>query len=235
MKAIVLMPTYKEAETLEKTVSDLLVAARDIDLLIIDDNSPDGTGAIADRLASSNPRITVLHRPKKLGLGDAYIEGFKKSLAKGYTHLIEMDADGSHRAEDLIKLLSAAPAMDLVIGSRWMAGGEVANWSKLRQLISKGGNRYASWVLGSRVRDVTSGFRIYSAQLLNKLPLTKMQSHGYAFQVEMTHQSELLDAKILEVPIRFVERVGGVSKMSFWIVVEAFVLCTLWGLRRPRR
>lgn len=235
MKAIVLMPTYKEAETLEKTVSDLLVAARDIDLLIIDDNSPDGTGAIADRLASSNPRITVLHRPKKLGLGDAYIEGFKKSLAKDYTHLIEMDADGSHRAEDLIKLLSAAPAMDLVIGSRWMAGGEVANWSKLRQLISKGGNRYASWVLGSRVRDVTSGFRIYSAQLLNKLPLTKMQSHGYAFQVEMTHQSELLDAKILEVPIRFVERVGGVSKMSFWIVVEAFVLCTLWGLRRPRR
>lgn len=235
MKAIVLMPTYKEAETLEKTVSDVLVAARDIDLLIIDDNSPDGTGAIADRLASSNPRITVLHRPKKLGLGDAYIEGFKKSLAKDYTHLIEMDADGSHRAEDLIKLLSAAPAMDLVIGSRWMAGGEVANWSKLRQLISKGGNRYASWVLGSRVRDVTSGFRIYSAQLLNKLPLTKMQSHGYAFQVEMTHQSELLGAKILEVPIRFVERVGGVSKMSLWIVVEAFVLCTLWGLRRPRR
>lgn len=229
------MPTYKEAETLEKTVSDVLVAARDIDLLIIDDNSPDGTGAIADRLASSNPRITVLHRPKKLGLGDAYIEGFKKSLAKDYTHLIEMDADGSHRAEDLIKLLSAAPAMDLVIGSRWMAGGEVANWSKLRQLISKGGNRYASWVLGSRVRDVTSGFRIYSAQLLNKLPLTKMQSHGYAFQVEMTHQSELLGAKILEVPIRFVERVGGVSKMSLWIVVEAFVLCTLWGLRRPRR
>jgi glycosyltransferase involved in cell wall biosynthesis len=229
------MPTYKEAETLEKTVSELLVAARDIDLLIIDDNSPDGTGAIAERLASSNPRITVLHRPKKLGLGDAYIEGFKKSLAKDYTHLIEMDADGSHRAEDLIKLLSAAPAMDLVIGSRWIAGGEVANWSKLRQLISKGGNRYASWVLGSRVRDVTSGFRIYSAQLLNKLPLTKMQSHGYAFQVEMTHQSELLDAKILEVPIRFVERVGGVSKMSLWIVVEAFVLCTLWGLRRPRR
>lgn len=235
MKAIVLMPTYREAETLEKTVSELLVAAHDIDLLIIDDNSPDGTGAIADRLASSNPRIAVLHRPKKLGLGDAYIEGFKKSLAKDYTHLIEMDADGSHRAEDLIKLLRAAPAMDLVIGSRWIAGGEVANWSKLRQLISKGGNRYASWVLGSRVRDVTSGFRIYSAQLLNKLPLTKMQSHGYAFQVEMTHQSELLDAKILEVPIRFVERVGGVSKMSLWIVVEAFVLCTIWGLRRPRR
>lgn len=235
MKAIVLMPTYKEAETLEKTVSELLVAARDIDLLIIDDNSPDGTGAIADRLASSNPRITVLHRPKKLGLGDAYIDGFKKSLAKDYTHLIEMDADGSHRAEDLIKLLRAAPVMDLVIGSRWIAGGEVANWSRLRQLISMGGNRYASWVLGSRVRDVTSGFRIYSAQLLNKLPLAKMKSHGYAFQVEMTHQSELLDAKILEVPIRFVERVGGVSKMSLWIVVEAFVLCTLWGLRRPRR
>lgn len=235
MKAIVLMPTYKEAETLEKTVSELLVAARDIDLLIIDDNSPDGTGAIADRLASANPRITVLHRPKKLGLGDAYIDGFKKSLAKDYTHLIEMDADGSHRAEDLIKLLRAAPAMDMVIGSRWIAGGEVANWSKLRQLISKVGNRYASWVLGSRVRDVTSGFRIYSAQLLNKLPLAKMQSHGYAFQVEMTRQSELLDAKILEVPIRFVERVGGVSKMSLWIVVEAFVLCTLWGLRRPRR
>ena len=234
MKAIVLMPTYNEAETLEKTVGDLFEINQNIDLLIIDDNSPDGTGAIADRLASANPRISVLHRHKKRGLGDAYIAGFHKCLEKPYTHLVEMDADGSHRAEDLPKLLQSAPGSDLVIGSRWVSGGEVANWSKLRLAISRNGNRYASWTLRSKVRDMTSGFRIYSADLLRKLPLSRMQAHGYAFQVEMTMRSELVGAKIVEVPIKFVEREGGSSKMSFWIVVEAFLLCTLWRFFRPR-
>jgi glycosyltransferase involved in cell wall biosynthesis len=235
LKAIVLMPTYNEAETLEKTVGELFSVVKEVELLIIDDNSPDGTGAIADRLASSDSRVSVLHRRKKSGLGDAYIAGFAQCLAKEYTHLIEMDADGSHRAADLAKLIEAAASVDLVIGSRWISGGEVANWSKLRQAISRTGNRYASWILRSKVRDMTSGFRIYSAQLLRKLPLTKMQAHGYAFQVEMTLRSELVEATTLEVPIRFVEREGGRSKMSFWIVVEAFLLCTLWGVFRPRR
>ncbi len=234
MKAIVLMPTYNEAETLEKTVGDLFEINQNIDLLIIDDNSPDGTGAIADRLAVANPRISVLHRHKKRGLGDAYISGFYQCLEKAYTHLVEMDADGSHRAEDLPKLLRSALESDLVIGSRWVSGGEVANWSKLRQAISRNGNRYASWALKSQVQDMTSGFRIYTADLLRRLPLSQMQAHGYAFQVEMTMRSELVGAKIVEVPIRFVEREGGSSKMSFWIVVEAFLLCTLWGLFRPR-
>ncbi len=234
MKAIVLMPTYNEAETLEKTVADLFQINPSVDLLIIDDNSPDGTGAIADRLASTNPRISVLHRHKKLGLGDAYIAGFHQCLQKHYTHLIEMDADGSHRAEDLPELLQSALESDLVIGSRWVSGGAVANWSKLRQAISRNGNRYASWMLRSKVRDMTSGFRIYSADLLRKLPLNHMQAHGYAFQVEMTLRSELVRARIVEVPIKFVEREGGSSKMSFWIVVEAFLLCTLWGFFRPR-
>lgn len=235
MKAIVLMPTYNEAETLEKTVGELCEINQNIDLLIIDDNSPDGTGAIADRLASANPRISVLHRHKKRGLGDAYIAGFIQCLAKNYSHLIEMDADGSHRAKDLQKLLQSAPEFDLVIGSRWASGGEVANWSKLRKAISRNGNRYASWILRSKIRDMTSGFRIYTADLLRKLPLDSMQAHGYAFQVEMTLRSELVGAKIVEVPIRFVEREGGSSKMSLWIVVEAFLLCTLWGIFRPKR
>lgn len=234
MKAIVLMPTYNEAETLEKTVGDLFKINQNIELLIIDDNSPDGTGAIADRLASNNPKISVLHRHKKRGLGDAYISGFHQCLEKPYTHLVEMDADSSHRSEDLPKLLQAALESDLVIGSRWVSGGEVANWSKLRQAISRNGNRYASWTLRSKVRDMTSGFRIYSADLLRRLPLSQMQAHGYAFQVEMTMRSELARAKIVEVPIKFVEREGGSSKMSFWIVVEAFLLCTLWGFLRPR-
>lgn len=235
MKPVVLMPTYNEAETLEKTVGELFTFVKNVDLLIIDDNSPDGTGAIADRLASKDSRISVLHRHKKRGLGDAYIAGFTKCLAEDYTHLIEMDADGSHRAEDLAKLLDASSSAELVIGSRWISGGEVANWSKLRQAISRAGNKYARWVLRSNVRDMTSGFRIYSAQLLRSLPLSKMQAHGYAFQVEMTLRSEVLGAKIVEVPIRFVEREGGSSKMSFWIVVEAFVLCTMWGLVSLRR
>lgn len=235
MKPVVLMPTYNEAETLERTVGDLFSFVRNVDLLIIDDNSPDGTGAIADRLASKDSRISVLHRHKKRGLGDAYTAGFIKCLEKDYTHLIEMDADGSHRAEDLAQMLTATSKAELVIGSRWVSGGEVANWSKLRQSISRAGNKYARGVLRSNVQDMTSGFRIYSAQLLRRLPLTKMHAHGYAFQVEMTLRSEMLRAKIVEVPIRFVEREGGTSKMSFWIVVEAFVLCTLWGLVRPRQ
>jgi glycosyltransferase involved in cell wall biosynthesis len=229
------MPTYNEAETLENSVRELFSHNSEVNLLIIDDNSPDGTGAIADRLAHQDNRISVLHRHKKRGLGDAYVAGFKLGLQSPYTHFVEMDADGSHRAQDLAKLLESSHIADLIIGSRWVAGGEVVNWSPLRIAISRGGNKYAAWILRSKVRDLTSGFRIYSRGLLEKLPLNKMQAHGYAFQVEMTMRSEALGASISEVPIRFIEREGGKSKMSLWIVFEAFLLCTKWGLTGIRR
>ena len=235
MKPLVLMPTYNEAETLENSVRELFSHNSEVNLLIIDDNSPDGTGAIADRLAHQDKRISVLHRHKKRGLGDAYVAGFKLGMQSSYTHFVEMDADGSHRAQDLAKLLESSQLADLIIGSRWVAGGEVANWSPLRKAISRGGNKYAAWILRSKVKDLTSGFRIYSRGLLEKLPLEEMQAHGYAFQVEMTMRSEALGASIGEVPIRFIEREGGKSKMSLWIVFEAFLLCTTWGLTEIRR
>jgi glycosyltransferase involved in cell wall biosynthesis len=235
LKIVVLMPTYNEAETLENSVRDLFMHNPYVDLLVIDDNSPDGTGAIADRLARANSSISVLHRHKKKGLGDAYVEGFTQLLGKQYSHFVEMDADGSHRAEDLKKMLNQAGKFDLVIGSRWVVGGEVTNWSPTRQAISRSGNRYARWILRSKVSDMTSGFRVYSRDLLEKLPLKSMQAHGYAFQVEMTFKSERLTSSIMEIPIRFIEREGGRSKMSLWIVFEAFWLCTKWGLVGAKR
>jgi dolichol-phosphate mannosyltransferase len=232
LKPLVLMPTYNEAETLERTISDLFRFNSSVDLMIIDDNSPDGTGAIADRLARSDRRISVTHRHKRQGLGAAYRAGFQKGLTSNYSHFIEMDADGSHQSIDLKSMLESSAGSDLVIGSRWVDGGEVSNWSEIRKAISKIGNRYAGFMLKSQVADMTSGFRIYSKELLQQLPLDEMQAHGYAFQVEMTMQAEARAAEIREVPICFVERDGGRSKMSFWIVVEAFWLCTKWGLRR---
>lgn len=235
MRVLVLMPTYNELETLENTVRQTLKLNPEVEILVIDDNSPDGTGALADRLALEDKRVKVLHRKKKLGLGLAYVEGFSWGLVEGFEVFVEMDADGSHRPEDLAELVAKSREHDLVIGSRWITGGEVANWSKIRQLISKLGNRYAALMLRSQVRDMTSGFRSYSRKLLQNLPLGSMQAHGYGFQVEMTHRSEELGATILEVPIKFVEREGGRSKMTLSIVAEAFVLCTRWGLKRIMR
>lgn len=232
MKALVLMPTYNEVGILSNSVSHLLATAPEVDLLIIDDNSPDGTGRLADELAENNSRISVLHRPEKQGLGEAYVAGFAWGLAQDYSHFIQMDSDGSHRPEDLSELLSAAVSADLVIGSRWVAGGEVRNWPAIRMLISRLGNRYASFMLGSSVKDMTSGFRVYSRGLLEELPIKGIQAHGYGFQVEMTYQTQRLGRKIVEVPITFVERESGQSKMTLGIVLEAFWLCTLWGLGR---
>ncbi|MEY3327091.1 MAG: hypothetical protein RL044_1044, partial [Actinomycetota bacterium] len=224
MKTLVMMPTFNEVETLRHTVEKLVEQNLDVDILIIDDNSPDGTGALADRLKSEYKCVDVIHRSKKEGLGRAYAAGFKFGLERNYLRLVEMDADGSHRPEDLANLLFATESADLVIGSRWIAGGEVANWSFLRQLISRLGNQYASLMLKSKIRDLTSGYRIYSASLAKELPIEKMQAHGYAFQVEMAFRSQLLGAVIVEVPIRFVEREGGRSKMTLAIVLEAFLL-----------
>lgn len=233
MRTLVLMPTYNEAEVIKESIEHLLGAVGEIDLLVIDDNSPDGTGQIADRLAKQNDRISVLHRERKQGLGEAYVAGFSWALAHGYELLVQMDSDGSHRPEDLPQLLqAAATSSDLVIGSRWIAGGEVRNWPASRQLISRFGNRYASAMLGSQIRDLTAGFRVYRADLLKQLPLSETQAHGYGFQVEMTYNAERLGARVVEVPITFVERESGKSKMTLGIVLEAFWLCTLWGLKR---
>jgi len=232
VKSVVLMPTYNELEVLEGTVESLFESVPEIHLAIIDDNSPDGTGELADRLALKNKRISVIHRPQKRGLGLAYVEGFEWAVAHGFSHVVQMDSDGSHRPSDLPALLQEANSHDLVIGSRWVSGGEVKNWPAIRMLISRLGNRYAAFMLGSGLKDLTAGYRIYSAKLLGKLPLSKMQAHGYGFQVEMTLRSSQNGAKIIEVPIHFVERESGESKMTLGIVLEAFLLCTRWGIAR---
>jgi glycosyltransferase involved in cell wall biosynthesis len=226
------MPTYNELEVLEGTVESLFESVPEIHLAIIDDNSPDGTGALADRLALKNKRISVIHRPQKRGLGLAYVEGFEWAVAHGFSHVVQMDSDGSHRPSDLPALLQEANSHDLVIGSRWVSGGEVKNWPAIRMLISRLGNRYAALMLGSGLKDLTAGYRIYSAKLLGSLPLSEMQAHGYGFQVEMTLRSSQAGAKIIEVPIHFVERESGKSKMTLGIVLEAFWLCTRWGIAR---
>jgi dolichol-phosphate mannosyltransferase len=224
------MPTFNEREVLEASVLKLLEAEPGVDLMIIDDASPDGTGEIADKLASGEPRVSVLHRKAKDGLGKAYAQGFQVALEQGYDRIVQMDADGSHQAQDLNKLL--ASDADLVIGSRWVSGGEVKNWPTHRLWISRAGNAYARFAIGSQVRDVTAGYRVYSAELLKKLPLEKIQAHGYGFQVEMTRLAMQLGASITEVPISFIEREGGRSKMTWGIIIEAFALCTKWLVMR---
>lgn len=232
MKAVVLMPTYNELDVLEHSVEQLFLAMPETHLTIIDDNSPDGTGELADRLASKNNQISVIHRPAKKGLGLAYVEGFRWAIDRGFTHVVQMDSDGSHRPSDLPELFEMAATHDLVIGSRWVDGGEVKNWPALRMFISRIGNRYAALMLSSKLKDLTAGFRIYSTELLAKLPLSSMRAHGYGFQVEMTLRASEAGAKIVEVPIHFVERESGKSKMTLGIVLEAFLLCTRWGIAR---
>lgn len=229
---LVIMPTYNESLNLEHSVDDLFLHNPDVDLLIVDDNSPDGTGKIADRLAKKEKRITVLHREEKQGLGAAYLEGFAIAFKRGYTHVIEMDADGSHRAVDLPKLIDKSANTDLVIGSRWVSGGKVVNWPMHRKMISKLGNFYTRKMLNSPVRDMTAGFRIYRTALLQKLDLESIASHGYSFQVEMAWRSLQNRAAVAEVPITFIEREHGASKMTGKIVAEALWLVTKWGFAR---
>lgn len=226
---LVIMPTYNEIANLEHSVGALLEHNPQVDLLIVDDNSPDGTGEIADNLASSNKRIKVLHRKEKQGLGPAYLAGFDVAFQENYEFVIEMDADGSHRAIDLPKLISSSTDADLVIGSRWVSGGAVLNWPAHRKLISRLGNLYTRIMLRTKVRDMTAGFRIYKTELLKRLDLDSIASHGYSFQVEMAWRSIQLGAKVIEVPITFIEREQGVSKMTGSIVGEALWLVTKWG------
>jgi len=235
MKTLVMMPTYNEIETLEKSVADLFIHNPTVELLVIDDNSPDGTGALADRIAASLTAMHVLHRGGKEGLGKAYLAGISWGIANGFEFLVQMDADGSHRAQDLPKLLESAGLDQLVIGSRWVPGGAVRNWPWYRMLISRFGNFYAARMLGSNLGDLTAGFRVYGKELLLKLPLESVAAQGYGFQVEMTKNVLAIGSKVTEVPIEFVERENGVSKMTLAIVLEAFVLATKWGITRLTR
>ena len=228
-----LMPTFNEKEVLAKNVEQLFEFQPELNLVVIDDNSPDGTGRLADELAKADKRIHVIHRKEKAGLGKAYAEGFQYALEKGFSRVIQMDADGSHQAKDLSKLLDSDA--DLVIGSRWISGGEVLNWPLHRLLISRAGNAYARFAIGSKLKDVTAGFRNYSAALLAKLPVEEIEARGYGFQVEMTKKTLELGASVQEVPISFVERIGGSSKMTLGIVLEAFGLCSKWLLERLLR
>ena len=236
MKTLVVMPTYNESQSLGETVRNLFASVKDVDLLIVDDASPDGTGGIADSIAASDKRVSVLHREGKGGLGAAYVAGFKFAESRGYEFVVEMDADGSHRGVDLPKLLALAGDHDLVIGSRYVAGGGSHGWSLSRRLISRIGNLYTSLILGAGIRDITAGFRVYRLSFLLPL-LDGVAAHGYAFQVELAWRSKLAGGRIIEAPILFEERAHGNSKMSSAIVREALWLTTKWGfgrLFRPR-
>jgi dolichol-phosphate mannosyltransferase len=232
MRTLVLMPTYNEVSVLESSIEQVLAQGLDLEILVIDDNSPDGTGGLADDLSLRHSQISVLHRPQKQGLGKAYIAGFDWAIKYGFDFVVQMDADGSHRPSDLEKLTREAHSNRLVIGSRWTPGGKVENWPWFRRVISKSGNFYARKMLSSAVKDMTAGFRCYPTDVLKSFPLSQLQAQGYGFQVEMTLLCQERGVEVLEVPIIFVERIQGKSKMTYRIVLEAFWLCTKWGFRR---
>ena len=227
-----MMPTFNEIETLEHSVAQLFEHNTNVELLVIDDNSPDGTGNLAEQLGRENQKIHVMHREQKQGLGKAYLAGIQWGLAQGFEYMVQMDADGSHRSVDLPALLAKANLAGLVIGSRWIPGGEVHNWPWYRKAISRFGNFYAARMLGSAIGDLTAGFRVYGRDLLLELPLGQVAAQGYGFQVEMTKNVIALRRTITEVPIQFVERENGTSKMTIDIVLEAFTLATKWGIER---
>jgi len=235
--SLVIIPTYNEVDNLGSIVARLLAATPGVHVLVIDDASPDGTGALADRMALDDERITVEHRTGKLGLGSAYVLGFGWGLARGYEYLIEMDADGSHPPERLPDMigqvasdLPAAPS--LAVGSRWVPGGSVVNWPRHRQLLSRGGNTYARLMLGLSLKDITAGFRVYSAESIRAMDLGDVSSKGYCFQVDMTLRVLDQGRAVVELPIEFREREAGESKMSQAIVVEAMLRVTQWGFSR---
>lgn len=230
MRVLTIIPTYNEAESLPRTLQRLRAAVPDSDVLVVDDNSPDGTGVWADAQAAKDDQVHVLHRQVKDGLGGAYIAGFRWGLQHDYDVLVEMDADGSHHPEQLPRLLAAIDAADLVIGSRRVPGGKVVNWPWYRKLLSVGGSLYPQILLGLRLTDITAGFRAYRAATLQELDLDAVQSKGYGFQVDMTFRTALLGKRIVEVPITFTEREYGESKMSGNIITEALVNVTKWGL-----
>jgi dolichol-phosphate mannosyltransferase len=234
-RVLVVVPTYDERLNLEPVVGRVRSAVPAADVLVVDDASPDGTGEIADRLAAEDDQVHVLHRVGKQGLGSAYLAGFGWGLQRGYDVLVEMDADGSHQPEQLPDLLAALADADLVLGSRWVSGGSVVNWPRSRELLSRGGNTYVRLVLGLGLRDATGGFRAFRRETLDKLDLDAVASQGYCFQVDLARRAVSQELRVVEVPIEFVEREHGVSKMSGAIVREALWRVTVWGLARPLR
>jgi dolichol-phosphate mannosyltransferase len=229
------VPTYNEAENLPWIVERLRAAAPNVDVLVVDDGSPDGTGDLADKLALEDPQVTVLHRSTKAGLGAAYLHGFAVALDRGYDVIGEMDADGSHQPEQLPRLLDALVEADLVIGSRWVPGGSVVNWPLPRKALSVGGNVYARVALGIPVRDVTAGYRLFRRATLEAIDLGTVESSGYCFQTDLAWRTARAGMRITEVPIEFVERVRGESKMDRRVATESLRRITAWGIAERRR
>jgi dolichol-phosphate mannosyltransferase len=229
------IPTYNEAANLGWIVGRLRRAEPEVEILVVDDNSPDGTGDLADELAAQDDRVHVLHRTAKDGLGAAYLEGFAWALDAGYDVIGEMDADGSHQPEELHRLLEALQSADLVIGSRYVPGGSVVNWPLTRQALSRGGNLYVRALLGISIRDATAGYRVFRRQTLEKIDLASVESAGYVFQTDLATRTIRAGMVVKEVPIEFVERVRGASKMSGAVASESLKLVTRWGLRERRR
>ena len=235
MKALVVIPTYNEIESLPGALDRVRAAVPTAHVLVVDDSSPDGTGELADERAAADDQVHVLHRSEKNGLGPAYLAGFSWALDNDYELIIEMDADGSHRAEDLALLVQRAEMADhpdLVIGSRWVSGGATPGWDAKRVALSRAGNLYISAMLGMRVKDATAGFRVYRADLLRRIDLDGVEALGYGFQVNMTKIVDEAGGRIVEIPITFVERAAGESKLDGGIFTEELALVTRWGLAK---
>jgi dolichol-phosphate mannosyltransferase len=231
VRTLVIIPTFNERESLPRQVDGVRVEAPEVDILVVDDGSPDGTGEWADQRAVEDPHVSVLHRASKQGLGAAYLAGFAWGLDRDYDVLVEMDADGSHQAKQLPSLLELAGEYDLVIGSRWVPGGSVVNWPTRRKWLSTGANTYVGLALGIGVKDATAGFRAYTADALRAMDLASVESQGYCFQVDMCWGVIRSGGRVREVPIEFVEREFGQSKMSGDIIREALVKVTRWGAK----
>lgn len=232
---VLVVPTYNEADNLLPLLERVHAAQPDVHVLVVDDGSPDGTGRIADAAAQRDPRVEVVHRAAKQGLGAAYLHGFSVALERGYDVIGEMDADGSHQPEQLALLLRALDGADLVIGSRWVPGGSIVNWPWHRELLSRAGNLYTRALLGMPVRDATAGFRLFRRSTLQAIDLDDVISTGYVFQADLAHRTVRAGLRVVEVPIEFVERERGESKMSGSVAWESLRRITRWGLTERRR
>ncbi|PDQ36538.1 MAG: dolichol-phosphate mannosyltransferase [Candidatus Lumbricidophila eiseniae] len=236
-RSLVVIPTYNERENIADTVAQVRASVPDATVLVVDDASPDGTGVLADEMALADSRIRVLHRTAKNGLGAAYLEAFTWALAEGYDPIVQMDADGSHVPDELPRLLAGlglqvpGGTADLVIGSRWVPGGKIVNWPRRREWLSRGGSAYSRVMLRISTRDVTAGYRAWRAAALRSIGLDTINTRGYGFQVDMLWHAHRAKLRVVEVPVTFIERVRGNSKMSGSIVVEAMLRVTQWGLR----
>jgi dolichol-phosphate mannosyltransferase len=233
-RVVMVVPTYNEADNLGWIVERLRAVQPDVDVLVVDDSSPDGTGKLADELAANDDAVRVVHRTEKAGLGAAYRHGFRVALDGDYDVIGEMDADGSHQPEQLQRLLDALHDADLVIGSRWVPGGSVVNWPFRRELLSRGGNLYVRVLLGVPVRDATAGFRLFRRSALEAIDLESVQSTGYVFQTDLVVRCLRKGLRVREVPIEFIERVRGDSKMTGRVAAESLQRITAWGLRERR-